>query len=479
MMQTWTELQFRDAVASAAAHPVRGRALLDLLAEEHPAYAQQSTAEVVRRRGWVLVQLGGQALPAEALPFLLEELQSGQSAYLLAAAAFALRQAPSPSPAFLPALRRADEVLRQIDDVIELANWGGSTMSESAATARDEVQATMRWLGPDAAASEAQCCGMAPPWWPQLRARGSIHRVRFQDQAGESRTWDALFTGQASIVAFFYTRCDNEAKCSLTICKLARVQRLLTERALAGQIRIAAISYDPDFDSPQRLQVYARNRGLEAGDHCSVLRTVEKREVLARYFNSGVNFISSLVNRHRIELFLLDADGNIAGTFQRLEWDPETVVDEAAQLALVGANAGGPRGRGILARMTPALWAIGIALLPKCPICGVTYLSMGGIAAFSYMPGWSQAWPILALLLLVNLAALGWVARARRNASALGCSALGSLLLIGPGLALGSEVATLLGAAAVLVGSALTVWFRTRQLDETPATDTSRRARSA
>jgi predicted membrane metal-binding protein len=99
----------------------------------------------------------------------------------------------------------------------------------------------------------------------------------------------------------------------------------------------------------------------------------------------------------------------------------------------------------------------------------VTYLSMGGIAAFSFMPGWSQAWPVLALLLPVNLAALAWVARARRNVTALGCSALGSLLLIGPGLALGSEAATLLGAAAVLVGSTLTVWFRTRQPDEAPA----------
>ena len=39
-------------------------------------------------------------------------------------------------------------------------------------------------------------------------------------------TFKDFFHGQPSIVVFFYTRCDNPMKCSLTVAKLARVQAI-------------------------------------------------------------------------------------------------------------------------------------------------------------------------------------------------------------------------------------------------------------
>jgi hypothetical protein len=38
------------------------------------------------------------------------------------------------------------------------------------------------------------------------------------------------------------------------------------------------------------------------------------------------------VNRHRIELFLLDHEGRIAGTLTRLQWDVQPVLDRARGL---------------------------------------------------------------------------------------------------------------------------------------------------
>src|SRR6185295_11809896 len=84
----------------------------------------------------------------------------------------------------------------------------------------------------------------------------SIETTVFEDQDGATVTFKEFFQGQPSIVVFFYTRCDNPLKCSLTITKLARIQKLLEEHGLADRIRTAAITYDPAFDLPQRIRGY-------------------------------------------------------------------------------------------------------------------------------------------------------------------------------------------------------------------------------
>jgi protein SCO1/2 len=62
-------------------------------------------------------------------------------------------------------------------------------------------------------------------------------------------------------VVFFYTRCDNPNKCSLTVTKLARLQKSIVEEQLEGLLRTAAITYDPAYDLPPRLKAYGDNRG--------------------------------------------------------------------------------------------------------------------------------------------------------------------------------------------------------------------------
>jgi protein SCO1/2 len=54
---------------------------------------------------------------------------------------------------------------------------------------------------------------------------------------------------------------------------------------------------------------------------------------LENYFALGVSFGGTLVNRHRIELFLLDKQGPVAEAFIRLQWDVEEVLAQAASLA--------------------------------------------------------------------------------------------------------------------------------------------------
>jgi cytochrome oxidase Cu insertion factor (SCO1/SenC/PrrC family) len=183
------------------------------------------------------------------------------------------------------------------------------------------------------------CCSFPPglgdafSWVPRSRCGcETIESIVFEDHDGGTVTFREFFRGHPSVVVFFYTRCDNPQKCSLTITKLARVQNSLLKRGLAKQIRTAAITYDPAFDIPERLRGYAKNRGLVLNANHRMLRAIDGMSAIRAHFKLGVNFVASLVNRHRIEVYLLDAAGGIAGSFQRVHWDEQKIVDRAVAL---------------------------------------------------------------------------------------------------------------------------------------------------
>jgi protein SCO1/2 len=113
---------------------------------------------------------------------------------------------------------------------------------------------------------------------------------------------------------------------------MARVQMLLEARGVADEIHTAAITYDPAFDLPERLRVYGQDRGVRMDAHHRMLRAIDDNDALRRHFELGVNFIESLVNRHRIEVYILDADGRVAVSFERIHWDEQQVVTRAIEV---------------------------------------------------------------------------------------------------------------------------------------------------
>jgi len=69
-----------------------------------------------------------------------------------------------------------------------------------------------------------------------------------------------------------------------------------------------------------------------------MLRAIEGNDAVREYFELGVNFNGSLVNRHRIELHILDAQARIAASFERLRWDEREVVAKAVEVLRIGGS---------------------------------------------------------------------------------------------------------------------------------------------
>lgn len=389
--QDTPEELFSEYVDRARRHPELRDSLVELLPERISLYRGRSTNTTARMRGYLLAAFEEVGLPDAALPYVLEELESGRDAYLVAAAAKALRGLPGRSTDVVDFLLKAIGNIKYSDDALSFDGYLPAWPASNPTTAMDEILKTLSGLGAGArpalpaleslreehqvlsgtsrailegileglrstgksseAAGAPLCCsnrpgpgtGFVPSTTVVAGHRAPPAQIMLEDQDGHRLKFGEFFSGRPSIVVFFYTRCDNPNKCSLTITKLGRLQRRLEELGLAGQIRTAAISYDPDYDLPARLRAYGENRDVLFGADHRFLRSTEGLSSLEDYFQLGVNYGPAVVNRHRIELYVLDGKGRIGSSFTRLQWDLEEVLEAARSLLDGRPRVGAPR----------------------------------------------------------------------------------------------------------------------------------------
>jgi len=357
--------------------PDAAETLAAMLAEESPLFAGRGTNEAERLRGYILASFETAGLPPEAVPFVLEELETGRIPYTVAAAARALRGA-SEVPAEAPALLvGAIARLRGADDIVSFEQFEPTPAGENAVTALAELARTLALLGPSAKAALADlqalirgegetlspairaelakaveslaraevsaptcCCGEDGAEAGALRiagrfasaARKDLADLALENQDGLRLSFSEAFAGRPSALAFFYTRCMNPEKCSLTVTRLARLARRLVAEKIDANV--TGITYDPGFDRPARLKTYGADRGMIFSPRCCLLRTIGPFDPLTEAFDLGVGFGPVTVNRHRLDLVVLDASLAVADRFERRLWHEAAVLD-----ALVGATS--------------------------------------------------------------------------------------------------------------------------------------------
>jgi len=503
-----SEEDFAALVEVLAAEPRRRGELTDLLREEHPFYNQRGASTTARMRGWVLVGLARAGITDADVPFVLGELDTGIEPRVVAAAARALRSYPRRDAAFAPFVLRAIETIRAHDEPLCLDEYGAYAVAADATTAVGELLETLRWLGAAArgvvpaiealrarpegldrarrrqldstlrairgdagAGPTPACCNLAEAVGLAVRPADAredaapLAGIRFEDHDGMPVTFTDGFLGHPTIVVFFYTRCDNPLKCSLTVTKLARVQALLEARGLADRIHTAAITYDPGYDRPERLRRYGADRGLRLGACHRLLRATDGFEALRRHLRLGVNFVASLVNRHRIEAYALDARGRVAAVFERVQWDEAALVARAEDLLHEStdppATAGRPpsrvsRGTTTVPSALAPVASLAAVFFPKCPVCWAAYASALGIAGVQlpYSP-WLK--PVLVALVLVNVVSMGLRTRRTRAVAAFAFGAAGALALLGSVSGLAGTPVALGGVGLTLAGSLASV----------------------
>ncbi len=168
---------------------------------------------------------------------------------------------------------------------------------------------------------------------PCNRGTGGVLDLNATDQDGRSLRVSDL-GGRPIALSFLYTRCTNPNKCPLVAVQMARLHRLLEAEGLDSRVRLMIMTYDPAFDTPERLKQYGLHHGLRFTPDVLMLRPDdrEKDRFLDR-LQVAVNYNAEGVNLHGLQLYLFDDRGRFVRRYQSVLWDNSEVLADLKRLA--------------------------------------------------------------------------------------------------------------------------------------------------
>lgn len=492
-----SENEVSDTIDRIRSGKLSKKLLTELLSERHPVYNERPSYQVNRIRGYAMASFKEVGLPNSSLNYVLEELQNGRTAYMVAAAARGLRGAKRPNPQFVSYLFQALQNMKYHDDSLDLSVFKPIWPLNNPSSARKEIFLTFQWLGGyakgalpeleallknkidfDASLNEIiqetieiireddkeldfTCCEVDGKeehnysWLRKgLRNIATLDNLEVQNQEGSFKNLKEVINQKPTVVAFFYTRCMNPNKCTLTINKMGWLQKELVDRGLQEYVNLLAFTYDPEYDTPTKMLVFGQNRGVNFGADMQMLRTrPEDFYILSDFFKLGVNHVSSTVNQHRLELYLLNANGSIRSSYTRIQWDVESVLADITKLLRNSTQFGWLSS--LFNSLQQILFPILLAIFPKCPVCWAVYLSAFGISGLQSIPysPWLVPWIMLAMV--VNLFVLFRKARSRNGLAPFWISLVGGGLVLGPGYLIPSELCAVIGVIFILLGAIL------------------------
>jgi cytochrome oxidase Cu insertion factor (SCO1/SenC/PrrC family) len=164
---------------------------------------------------------------------------------------------------------------------------------------------------------------------PDQRRRLRNLDISYKDQDAKPGILGDL-VNQPVLITFFYTRCQNSSKCSAAVSRLAALQRQLAQSGTADKVRLLAITYEPQFDTPERINRYGHDRGLRFNENVLALQLdPERHQRLVDELEAPVNYNAGWVNTHGVELTLIDARAGLVRKYHTMLWDNNQVVDDS------------------------------------------------------------------------------------------------------------------------------------------------------
>ena len=167
------------------------------------------------------------------------------------------------------------------------------------------------------------------------------------DSNGKPFNLRDLTHGRITILSFIYTRCAAMKACPYAAGVLNQLHLLsIDDPTLAKNMRLVSMSFDPDYDTPQRLAAYAE-KFLEEKSGCewrfaTAKSTAELESILAAYGQAVDKRANASDPQgplyHILRVFLIDRGGRIRNIYSSGTLDPRLVVADVKTLLLEEAR---------------------------------------------------------------------------------------------------------------------------------------------
>jgi cytochrome oxidase Cu insertion factor (SCO1/SenC/PrrC family) len=167
------------------------------------------------------------------------------------------------------------------------------------------------------------------------------------DSNGKALNLRDLIHGRITVLSFIYTRCAAMKACPYAAGVLNQLHLLsVDDPTLAKNMRLVSMSFDPEYDTPQRLAAYSE-KFLEEKSGCewrfaTAKSTAELESILAAYGQAVDKRTNASDPQgplyHILRVFLIDPEGRIRNIYSSGTLDPRLVVADVKTLLLEEAR---------------------------------------------------------------------------------------------------------------------------------------------
>lgn len=168
------------------------------------------------------------------------------------------------------------------------------------------------------------------------------------DSAAKPIRLSELMRGHITVVSFIYTRCAAAKACPYATGVLMQLHDAsAADAALAKELRLVSISFDPVDDTPERMARYsgiAAERPTAAPWHFLTARTEKDLQPILDGYGQAVNKKKNVADptgplNHTLRVFLVDAKGSIRNIYSSGTLDPRLVLSDVKTLMLESAQS--------------------------------------------------------------------------------------------------------------------------------------------
>lgn len=133
--------------------------------------------------------------------------------------------------------------------------------------------------------------------------------------------------GRALAFTFIFTRCPLPTFCPRLSKHFFEVQEALSQPGSAENWHLLSISFDPEWDTPERLASYASGQGQDPARWTFATGAIPEIRKLAGSF--GLTFAREGASfNHNVRTVVVDSAGRVQKVFTNNDWKPEDLVNE-------------------------------------------------------------------------------------------------------------------------------------------------------
>ena len=150
-----------------------------------------------------------------------------------------------------------------------------------------------------------------------------------------------LTRGRITVLSFIYTRCAAPKACPYATGVLSQLHDLSAkDESLAKNMRLVSISFDPEYDTPQRLANYSENVREEKSGCDWRFVTAKSRTELEPILAAYDQAVDKRPNEadpqgplyHTLRVFLIDRESRIRNIYSSGTLDPRLVLADVKTL---------------------------------------------------------------------------------------------------------------------------------------------------